>query len=344
MDRLSQLECGIYLLARDDPGLEFLLEANRTIREVIKTLVAEAQFPVIARRLAEIAGQFLGSTTLEFWARAGPTALHFDSEDDFAGRVTEPTELITQGFAGVPATAGRELIVPLRASLSGEVVGVIVLGFDGTPTLDRATRAILGQIADLVEVGLEREVMRRVADLDRETFYEQATHDPLTGLYNRTYSSEVAERLCATDDRTEGSHMAALMIDIDHFKRVNDTYGHQAGDRVLQRVAGAMTQAIRPGDVAVRFGGEEFLVLLGDVDGATSVAVAERIRSAVAAPDRAVSDGEAATPEERTPAVTASVGVALRRQGETFEGLVERADVSLYRAKSNGRDQVAVAP
>jgi diguanylate cyclase len=136
----------------------------------------------------------------------------------------------------------------------------------------------------------------------------------------------------ALDDRNETAQVAALMIDIDLFKRVNDTYGHPTGDRVLQHVAQAITQSVRPSDLVFRYGGEEFLVLLPDVDHTTALTAAERIRSRIA------------HPAKECPDVTVSVGVARRHAGEDHEALVARADLALYQAKSNGRDRIEVAP
>ena len=331
IERLADLECGVYLLAHDDPGLDFLLEANRTVREVVQTLVVEARFPVIASRLAEIADGFLGATSLEFWARAGTTVLHFEPSDGYGGHAAEPVPHVRHAFSGETSLSERDLIVPLRARSSDEVIGVAVLGFRDQPQLDAPTLEVLGQVAELVQVGLEREVMRRSATLDRDAFHEQAMHDPLTGLYNRAYVVEVADRLCARDDLADGPGLAALMVDIDHFKEVNDTFGHAAGDTILQHVASALASVVRPDDVPVRFGGEEFLVMLSGVDGRTAIAVAERIRTAIAVPDGLPAP------------VTASVGIAMRHPGELFEDLVARADEALYRAKIGGRDRLDVA-
>jgi diguanylate cyclase (GGDEF)-like protein len=351
MERLGELECGVYLLAHDDPGLEFLLRANRTLREVIGTLVGEARFPVIATRLAEITGEFLHATGLEFWAKDGDTFLHFDAGDGYTGHAGVPEPNIERAFSGATFAAGHDLVVPLRAASTpahvngadrsgtdgngadleeNDVLGVAVLGFDRPPMLDAPTQEILDHIAELVEVSLTREVMRRIADLDRDAFYEQATHDALTGLYNRAYIAEASDRLCAIDDRGDEPRLAALMIDIDHFKVINDTFGHGTGDVVLQQFADAMRRVVRPGDVPVRFGGEEFLVVLAGVDRSAAVGVGERIRSAMTA---------STEPGSR---VTASVGVALRQRGETFDQLVGRADEALYRAKVGGRDRVEV--
>jgi diguanylate cyclase (GGDEF)-like protein len=158
--------------------------------------------------------------------------------------------------------------------------------------------------------------------------------DPLTGLFNRRFLVEQAPRLWR-QARRDGTRVAALVLDLDHFKRLNDTHGHAAGDAVLQAVAGALAAAVRPSDILARTGGEELVVLglVGDPDEAAHLA--ERLRSAVAASRTA--DGHA---------VTASVGVALTRPADgdsATDGLwrlVDRADAAMYQAKQQGRDRV----
>lgn len=331
MERLTQLECGIYLLARDDPGLQFLLTANRTVRDVVDTLVEEPQFSTVVAHMAGLAAEHLSAEHLELWARSSGTVLRFEEGDGYAGHVEQPPPDVVEALSGEPGREGSRLVVPLRSPTSAHVGGVAVLELGSEAQLDRATRAVIDQVAGLVEVGLEREVLRRVADLDRAALYERATHDPLTGLYNRAHLADTAVGLFAVDDRHGGCRLAALMIDIDHFKVVNDRHGHTVGDQVLQAVAAAIARSVRPGDMAVRYGGEEFLVLLTDVDVLTAVEIAERVRdSAVGA-------------TEGGPRVSLSVGVARRRPAETCEALLARADKALYRAKAGGRDRVDVA-
>ncbi|WP_324277168.1 GGDEF domain-containing protein [Blastococcus brunescens] len=157
---------------------------------------------------------------------------------------------------------------------------------------------------------------------------------PLTGLFNRRYLVEQAPRLWR-QARRDGNRLAAMVLDLDHFKRLNDDYGHAAGDAVLREVAGALSDAVRPTDVLARTGGEELLVigLVSDPDEATHLA--ERLRAAVAGSRTA--EGHA---------VTASIGVALTHpiDGEdpTDElwRLVDRADAAMYEAKQQGRDRV----
>jgi diguanylate cyclase (GGDEF)-like protein len=331
MDMLAGLECGIYLLAREDPGLRFLLATNQIIHEVIDTLVHEKDFAVVASRLDELARGQLGAASLELWTHVGPTMLQFDGADHFVGRPGNPPGAVVRAFEGFPPRPGDRLTVAMRSPTSGQIGGVAVLSFDHPITLDEPTSRIVDQIGSLVEAGLEREVVRRTVELDRLHFYEQATHDALTGLYNRNYLADALRRLCAVDDGQGGSRVAALMIDVDHFKRVNDTLGHQMGDKVLAAVAAAIMRAIRPDDVAVRFGGEEFVVVLADIDVYSAKAIAERIRASIAQTSSGLPD------------VTASVGVALRSPGESCDSLVGRADEALYCAKEGGRDRVAVA-
>jgi diguanylate cyclase (GGDEF)-like protein len=158
--------------------------------------------------------------------------------------------------------------------------------------------------------------------------------DPLTGLFNRRFLVEQAPRLWR-QARRDGTRVAALVLDLDHFKRLNDAYGHAAGDAVLQEVAGALSAAVRPSDILARTGGEELVVLglVSDPDEAAHLA--ERLRAAVAAGRTAAGH-----------AVTASIGIALTRpaDGESATDglwrLVDRADAAMYEAKQQGRDRV----
>jgi diguanylate cyclase (GGDEF)-like protein len=331
MDQLGELHCGIYLLTRDDPGLDFLLTANATVHDVIDTLVSETDFSIIAAHIADLAQQTLDAEYLELWATAREAIIQFDESDEFAGHSADPPSDVVDGLTGSAQTSGSRMVIPLHQLNSDQITGVAVLGFGHPRTLGAPTRAILRRVADLVGVGLEREILGRIVDIERAEWHEQAIHDPLTGLYNRASLAESARRLLGLDDRSSVGQIAALMMDVDRFKSVNDSFGHPMGDRVLQHVANAIIQEVRLGDVAFRYGGEEFLILLNGVDKETTLAVAERIRAAVAAP------------ADDQPRVTMSIGVALRSPKEDRDSLIKRADRALYEAKTGGRNRVAVA-
>ncbi|MDR3099739.1 MAG: diguanylate cyclase, partial [Paraburkholderia sp.] len=183
-----------------------------------------------------------------------------------------------------------------------------------------------------------------------------ARSDPLTGLANRRRFQEVFAEALERANRApqQPVAMAVLMLDIDFFKRVNDRFGHAAGDRVLQVLARILRANLRGVDLPARMGGEEFAVLLPGADLAAAAAVAERVRLAVenhardaAAPDAAVPDAQAAASAAHAEAIafTVSIGVAVSPVDcpANYEALMHLADARLYMAKAGGRNRVVDA-
>jgi len=164
-----------------------------------------------------------------------------------------------------------------------------------------------------------------------------ATTDGLTGLLNRRTVLDGLERELGRCRRL-GHPLAVVLADVDHFKRVNDTHGHLAGDRVLVRVARVLQASCRPYDLAGRYGGEELLLVLPETDADQARSAAERLRRAIADTPARLDTGQALS-------VTVSLGVAESAPGaeESVAGLVGRADDALYLAKDQGRDRVCVA-
>jgi diguanylate cyclase (GGDEF)-like protein len=165
---------------------------------------------------------------------------------------------------------------------------------------------------------------------------ELSLKDPLTGLYNRRYFQNVLLREIDVVARS-GESALLLMLDIDHFKKVNDQHGHPVGDVVLQVVAKTLAGCVRPMDTVARFGGEEFVIILPSCQGQYGQQVAERIRESVSALRITVPAGP-------TLQVTISVGGAFapRWVRSTSELWIDRADIELYRAKSEGRNRVCI--
>jgi two-component system, cell cycle response regulator len=165
---------------------------------------------------------------------------------------------------------------------------------------------------------------------------ELATIDPLTQVANR----RAVEQRLAHEFQRERRYkhpLACILIDIDHFKKVNDTYGHPMGDKVLVEVAAAIRESIRTTDLVARFGGEEFIVVAPETPATAAHMVAERIRRAITAKTTAKAD-------QGLPVVTASLGVATTEVQVTTEAdLVAKADAALYRAKHEGRNRVIIA-
>lgn len=209
----------------------------------------------------------------------------------------------------------------------GEVYGllnVLAAGDDAEQKIGEVA-ALAGAIADAMSLALSNIALR-------EKLRTQALRDPLTSLYNRRYMEDVLERYANLAERN-GSPLSAIMIDLDHFKRLNDEHGHAVGDAVLRAAALAIVGAIRPSDVACRYGGEELVVLLPDCSLAEALGKAELLRARI----ESLSDIHGTR-------ITASLGVAT--MPETTSNMTEilpSADAALYRAKQGGRNRVEAA-
>lgn len=165
-----------------------------------------------------------------------------------------------------------------------------------------------------------------------DELHGRATVDPLTGLLNRRGFEEAVAKQVA---RSKGRTFSIAVCDIDSFKAINDTYGHAESDAVLTKLAGLLSENLRLSDRASRFGGEEFVMLLSDVDREDALMLIERLR-------RAIEQTQFGTGNLRRRRVTASFGVAEYRAGEELEDAIRRADELLYAAKRNGRNQALV--
>lgn len=173
---------------------------------------------------------------------------------------------------------------------------------------------------------------------DMERVRQEAMTDGLTGLANRKAFDEQIQSLL-NENAENGKGFTLLLVDIDHFKSFNDNFGHQVGDQVLRLVARTLTDGIKGKDMATRYGGEEFTILLPDTNLDAGIAVADSLRKALANKEIVNrSNGELLG------RITMSVGVAQYYSGEKMDELIERADAALYTAKHNGRNQVAAAP
>jgi len=194
-------------------------------------------------------------------------------------------------------------------------------------------RALLGRDSTLSLPPVEKSAVAYLQSVI-DGLCELSLKDALTGLSNRRHFHAVLERTIDMVARS-GDPALLLMIDIDHFKKVNDTYGHPAGDQVLQAVARALAKCVRPMDTVARYGGEEFAVILPNCHAYFGETVAERIRLTMQDMPVAISTGV-------TIRITVSVGGAYAPEWvrSTASLWTERADIQLYRAKSEGRNRV----
>ncbi|MBJ7312525.1 diguanylate cyclase [Rugamonas sp. CCM 8940] len=223
--------------------------------------------------------------------------------------------------------ASPRLCLPLVAQ--GDVIGCItVVGQELSGEVGAQRKQWIVQLAEQVALALSNVQLRL-------KLRQQSVIDPLTELYNRRYMDEVLKREQLRANRRQ-SPLSVILLDLDHFKRVNDTYGHDTGDLLLRKVGEVLRNSIRAVDVACRFGGEELVVILPDCDLAAAVQRAEAIRAAVAGIDIRAK-GQLVT-------VTASIGVATSSgQSDEADALMRCADAALYTAKQSGRNRVVSA-
>lgn len=236
---------------------------------------------------------------------------------------------------------GNSLCVPLIAQ--GDMLGLLHLRIPesegGDPPIDGANvqQASSMERYEKLAVATSEQAALALANLElRAALQAQSIRDPLTGLYNRRYLDETMGREIRRAER-EKTSLACLMIDVDHFKLFNDTYGHDAGDAALKQVAMVLRERTRGEDVVCRFGGEEFTIIMAGMDADAAAQRAEQLRVAVAGSDF---DWHG-QPVGR---ITVSAGVAtFPSNAGCQDELVRAADKALYVAKKNGRDQIAVS-
>jgi len=211
-----------------------------------------------------------------------------------------------------------------RLSISGRSGRTVAVDAHTMPVID-GHGATLGAILLLHDASSEISLEQRCQSL-----YEKATKDPLTQVANRAELERVHEMFISAHQQQQAP--CSLMIcDLDHFKQINDTFGHQAGDEVIKSLAALLKSACGPGDMVARYGGEEFVLLCADCDNATAARRAEQIRKSLARIPQPALDGRC---------VTVSIGVTEVQPGDTAETMLRRADRALLMAKAKGRNRV----
>lgn len=283
-----------------------LLDADR------KRLLAKAAYGLRTERMQSLSFR-VGEGVAGWVVEHGKPALIHDVAQD-------------PRFVVLPANQtpiASMICVPLIAR--GERVGVVTATSAKPGAFDTGNLELLRFIAMTIALDIENMRLHRVA-----------VTDPLTGAYNREFLLQrLPQEIETAIDRDRA--LSVAMVDVDHFKSVNEHYGHNTGDMVLTEVARRLRGAIRAGDVLVRYGGEEFLAVLPKADAGRAWEVGERMRQRVSERAFHVGDGLALL-------LRVSVGVAQWRTGELMPGLLERVDAALYGAKDRGRNRVEVAP
>ncbi|HLU65055.1 MAG TPA: sensor domain-containing diguanylate cyclase [Kofleriaceae bacterium] len=301
--RISELVCE---LAAAEACSIMLLDASG------ERLLGKASYGLSRRDVSGISFR-VGEGVAGWVARTGEAALIDDVTQDPRYKVLSDSQNRIRSLACVPL------------AYRGERVGVLTITSPRPAAFVQDDVELLKFIATTMALDIDNARLRRLS-----------VTDPLTGAYNREFlHKQLPESIEQAERR--GEPLAIAMIDVDHFKAVNDELGHEVGDRVLAEVAQRLRAAIRAGDLLVRYGGEEFLALLPGADAGRAAEVAERVRSRM--------EEEPIEVEGARIEVRVSVGVAEHRRGDdSHSQLVRRADTALYGAKAGGRNRVEVAP
>ncbi len=357
-DRLKGLDCGLYLMTRSDTDIRRLLLLNTMLRDVMRTLVSYRDFATVAAFLLERAAEVLPVDALAFYVDEGSAGIgYFAAENRFRGEPVTAPPPVREALGAAPgawlaahrsahhevvpaaaldgsSTDSPRLLIPLFSGDDG-AHAVAVFRLTRPLAISEELDSVLGQVSVPLAIAVEREALHRQLEHERDRMYELSTHDALTGLHTRRYLDDAGRRMVKLHDRDGAAAFALAMLDVDFFKRVNDTHGHPVGDAVLKGVGAALAGRVRGADIAARYGGEEFALVFHVHTAGDALRIAEDLRQAVAA----LSFAGAGGPFQ----VTISAGVALHRPGESLATLLQRSDRALYEAKGGGRNRVCLA-
>ncbi|MDH4190331.1 MAG: diguanylate cyclase [Betaproteobacteria bacterium] len=308
-----------------------VVDDDQSILALLRKLLESVGFEVeLAERIASAAG-FLDTRKFDL--------VLLDQELPDGNGLDLARKLLEDGNADCEV-----VLMSAHASISSTVEAIRVQAADFlVKPFDRRDE-LLSRIRRVVEVQAVKRSNRQLVEELRATnrvLEAMAVRDSLTGLYNHAYFHQCLEAEIARSKRHRAG-FALIFFDLDHFKHINDTFGHQAGDKVLKGLAGAlhgrtamekMGVQLRPHDVAVRYGGDEFVLILPETDRGGASAKAERLREYM----------ERNSFDDRVPSITLSIGVACYPEdGRNREDLLRAADTALYAAKALGRNRVAV--
>ena len=298
-------------------------------------------FPADSGALAVLRASGNLLETMATWGPAAPRQRVFGPGECWAFRrgrphMVEERESPLRCAHLAPEDGAISICVPMMAQ--GDNLGILQLNFSSIDDQEPAEDNRLESTRARLAVALAEHIGLALANLRlREALRNQSIVDPLTGLFNRRYLEQTLERECRRAVRADGP-LSVIMLDVDHFKRFNDAWGHEGGDAVLKELAGLLRRSFRGEDVSCRYGGEEFVIVLADASLTVAQERAEELR-------RQVGELSVRLRGETMAAITVSLGLAaLPDHGVTPDGLLAAADTALYDAKRAGRDRVVCAP
>lgn len=305
----------------------------------IRALATASSFDWLFDSVSQLASQLMSYHWLAIATTAGPARMavhaHPRSIEAAEGQARAALDMapgtLTHRVADKDAAEQPEVADTPRIVLgnipfgSVDIARIAVAPITSSVETDALVSLIARELGGVIKIATLVEDSQRLA-----------TTDSLTGLMNRRAFVAAAEREIERSQRTEQS-LSVLLLDVDHFKHINDRLGHATGDVVLAALGSLLPRQARPYDVVARWGGEEFVVALPNASTEEARGVAERLRKVIAESEVRAPNGEAVP-------VTVSIGVAERRCGESLDAMLDRADCAMYAAKTGGRNRVNVAP
>jgi diguanylate cyclase (GGDEF)-like protein len=365
ISRLKTIDCGLYLRTHTSSDVKRLTQLNAIVRAFLASMATYRDFKEIVKTCTSQVSQILPVDSIDFVARHNddtlfclscptpatmtaaeipPLIADIFTHNQHAWAFNPEQQMPCAGPEGdsgaqpvpedhkEPLPLSNSLIIPLIESGGHRAIGIAILRFIGDFDMDEETRDLLMQLVLPLSVAVERELIYRSLEFERQKYYEQSIRDPLTRLYTRFYMQESVRRLFNVHDRNPLAAVGIISLDIDHFKEVNDRFGHQAGDEVLKEFAAILLGETRDEDIQVRLGGEEFAVFIINESPLVVLEIAERIRQRF--------NGLQLDGTLQGYRFSVSCGAIIRKQQETLQQALHRADTYMYHAKSNGRNQV----
>ena len=357
--QLQQLDCGLYLLMQEQGhAFKKLSQLNQTLRDITDTMLLYRDFKDIASTLRKIIKRDLPVGSLEFFALdSSDNCVSFLPNHRYLGHTCtyECCQVKYLGIhkedwlaeakkdssiqpGGSPAYSLKyendrlALLVPLFGPKSLQARQLVRIWLHYPMLQTDTLNQVICSLTTPLQIALEREMIYREIDKNRNEAYQRSIRDPLTGCFTRYYMEEAISRLFALHDREKDTSLSVVMIDIDHFKQINDTWGHTLGDKALKQIAKILRDNIRDSDILVRYGGEEFLLCM-------PLCTLEEAKKKTESLRKLISDDPLITPTGDH-IITASAGVVERKRGENLSHALRRADYALYQAKYGGRDRV----
>ena len=347
LKNITSSDAGTIYLKDDNNNLRFNIFQNDTfsyetifkLQEPLKAI----KFPIEENTNTIAIESYLRSKIITVDDIYKESEFNFLSSKEFDNRFSYKTKSI--------------LSAPLINFYTNETIGVLQLinkkDKDGNNTIFRdedkefislagylVTLSIISTQNSIIQLKkaneeLERKVIQRTKKLEetQKELIEQANRDPMTKLYNRRYFNEVIKQLIQISQREETS-LSIMIIDIDNFKNINDSYGHQIGDDVINNLADIFRNTVRTSDISIRFGGEEFIIVLPNTNIENGLIISEKVRTSVE---------ESTTEVENNIKIkfTISIGLSLINQDDkNIENALRKADKALYKSKQNGKNQV----